>query len=101
MAEWVTGRTSSWKRSNRYGYAWQLLRKQILARDPDCQLALPDVCTGRSAQVDHILPVSEGGSDEASNLRGVCKACHRKRTARQGLEARRRRKTERARTAGA
>ena len=91
---WVTGRPA-WgrsKRSNRYGSAWQHLRKQILERDGhQCQLRLPDVCTGRASQVDHIISVADGGSDEPGNLRSVCRKCHARRTARQGLEARRRR----------
>jgi hypothetical protein len=28
-------------------------------------------CTGRSEQVDHILPVADGGDDSPENLRGV------------------------------
>lgn len=37
-------------------------------------------------EVHHILPVSEGGGDEPSNLVTLCKACHRKRHAAQREE---------------
>jgi 5-methylcytosine-specific restriction protein A len=29
-----------------------------------------------AAQVDHITPVAEGGTDADSNLQAICKACH-------------------------
>lgn len=40
----------------------------ILSRDRACCSPL---CTGRSEQVDHILPVADGGDDSPENLRGV------------------------------
>jgi len=32
-------------------------------------------------EVDHIIPVIEGGSNELSNLRTLCRACHQTQTA--------------------
>lgn len=32
-------------------------------------------------QVDHIIPVIEGGSNESANLRTLCEACHKIETA--------------------
>lgn len=32
-------------------------------------------------EVDHIVEVAHGGTDDLSNLRSVCKPCHRRRTA--------------------
>lgn len=32
-------------------------------------------------EVDHIVPVSRGGTDEISNLQLLCVPCHRKKTA--------------------
>jgi 5-methylcytosine-specific restriction protein A len=54
---------------------WREQRARILRRDPVCQLGL-DVCTQVSTNVDHIVPVSEGGTDHPANLRGVCANCH-------------------------
>lgn len=34
-------------------------------------------------QVDHIVPVAEGGSDELDNLQVLCFKCHKKKTAKQ------------------
>ena len=75
---------------NRTGTAaWQRLRRQVLDRDRRiCQL-----CGGPEADtVDHVVPVSQGGTDDLSNLRAVHDRnwphCHRQLTSRQGVEAR-------------
>jgi 5-methylcytosine-specific restriction protein A len=31
--------------------------------------------------VDHIKPLAEGGTDDRANKQGICKPCHRKKTA--------------------
>jgi len=35
-------------------------------------------CTNLAADLHHVLLRSLGGSDEGSNLIGLCKSCHRK-----------------------
>ncbi|WP_245008723.1 HNH endonuclease [Mycolicibacterium farcinogenes] len=52
------------------------VRAWVLARHPQCQLAFEGICTGRSTDVDHVIAVSDGGSDHHTNLRGVCHECH-------------------------
>lgn len=60
-----------------YGHDWQAIRARILKRDPICgELG----CTARSSQVDHIIPKSRGGSDQDSNLRGMCRRHHSRKT---------------------
>jgi 5-methylcytosine-specific restriction enzyme A len=71
-----------------YGRAWQKLRAFILARDPLC-----DVCdeAGRvtpATMVDHIVPKHLGGTDDDSNLRGICKPCHDTKSALEGQASR-------------
>ena len=53
-------------------------RKRVLARFPFCVY-----CGGpfedrhdRTATVDHVIPVSQGGTTEDSNLVGCCRACN-------------------------
>lgn len=39
------------------------------------------VCQRRpTEQVDHIIPVTKGGTDERSNLQGICLVCHEEKT---------------------
>lgn len=52
----------------------------ILARDPVCTVCRRVVAT----QVDHITPKALGGTDDATNLRGICDPCHRLKSSREG-----------------
>ncbi|WP_193636274.1 HNH endonuclease [Brachybacterium subflavum] len=74
--------------------AW---RRQILTRDPQCQIRGPR-CEGRAVEADHIIPVTEGGDElDLRNGQGACHPCHNDKTqaeARRG-QARWKRKTER------
>ena len=76
--------------------AWRTLRREILERDPDCRLRFPG-CTITSTEVDHIIGIASGGSNDAANLRGVCHHCHRQKTqqeSKQGNKAAARRRKE-------
>jgi hypothetical protein len=53
------------------------LRFEILKRDGfRCHYCGVTAC-GSALEVDHVIPVSEGGSDEAVNLITSCAACNR------------------------
>ncbi len=54
----------------------------VLHRDElICQLCFSDERCG-APQVDHIIPVSLGGSGDIENLRTLCKRCHDEETSR-------------------
>ena len=60
--------------------AWRMTRLAVIARDEGlCQLC--GCIVDRYAQVDHIKPKAEGGSDAMANLRLLCHPCHSRRTA--------------------
>ena len=60
--------------------AWQQTRLAVIARDEGiCQLC--GCVVDKYAQVDHIKPKAEGGSDAMRNLRLLCHPCHSRRTA--------------------
>jgi len=50
----------------------------VLRRDPLCRACGHAIST----EVDHIVPKARGGTDEESNLQGLCSACHAAKTAR-------------------
>ena len=62
---------------------WRRLRAHILARDPICKLCAEADRLTLSCEVDHIVPIHLGGSDSATNLRGLCHDCHARITAQQ------------------
>ena len=69
----VDDRPSACKRG--YGRKWQRLRKMKLARRPMCE------CCGSPAnEVDHVIALSAGGTNEMDNLQSLCKSCHSRKT---------------------
>jgi len=54
------------------------MRHVVLVEEPVCM-----ICGRRaSMQVDHKIPLSQGGTDIRDNLQGVCDDCHEKKTER-------------------
>lgn len=91
--------TRSWQRSKNYvplspEYARtkrQLSKRQFLICGVN--LGTGDI-TGhgcqervRAPEIDHIIPRSRGGSDKITNLQGLCKPCHTKKTQRESRGA--------------
>jgi len=62
-----------------YGYAWQQRRAAFLKEHPWC---MAPGCTERATEVDHIVPLRQGGTSEADNLQTLCKRHHSRKTAR-------------------
>lgn len=72
--------------NGRGGRAWRRLRKYILERDN--YLCKCDDCVSlglirMANEVDHIIPLSLGGTDDEDNLRAINKECHKKKTAKE------------------
>lgn len=74
-----------------YGWEWRKKRAAVLKRDRYlCQCT---DCKGRclpATEVDHVIPKHLGGTDEFDNLAAINEACHKAKTQREALEARRR-----------
>lgn len=67
--------------SGRGGRPWRRKREAILIRDNyTCR-----VCglTTKELEVDHIINVAQGGTDDDGNLQAICIPCHKTKTARE------------------
>ena len=71
--------------------AYKRNRQIALGREPVCHWKLPG-CTMASTQADHVVAVSQGGSNDLSNLVGSCESCNRRRGIDLGNATKRRRK---------
>ncbi|WP_111891608.1 HNH endonuclease [Acinetobacter sp. MB5] len=64
--------------TGRGGRPWRRLKDKIHLRDEwACQ------CCGRvttELELDHIINVAQGGTDDESNLQSLCVECHKKKT---------------------
>ncbi|WP_083440374.1 HNH endonuclease [Aquincola tertiaricarbonis] len=63
------------------GRRWTEIRERILRRDPLCVPCQAKGVVQASEQVDHRIPLEQGGTDDDANLQGICKACHVEKTA--------------------
>lgn len=78
----------AWTKSSprpKRGRPWRRFVDQVRAEEPICQL-----CQRRpTEEVDHKIPVAEGGRTVRENLQGVCLTCHKAKTAKESARARR------------
>ena len=79
------GRGSSSARG--YGATWRKLRRLVLSERPLCEdpfgiHARRDEVVA-AEEVDHIVPLREGGDNSRDNLQALCKSCHSRKTARE------------------
>ena len=42
-----------------------------------------EMCGADATDVDHIVPLTQGGGNEWTNLQALCKSCHSRKTATQ------------------
>lgn len=68
----------------RYGPAWRRIRARYVKSHPYCELCFREGRMVPVEEVHHIKPLSEGGSNDPSNLMSLCKACHSSLHARRG-----------------
>ncbi len=71
------GRASAAARG--YDAKWRRVRAMYLRRHPVC---VGDDCGRPAEEVDHILPLADGGTHKWENLQALCKSCHSKKTIR-------------------
>lgn len=91
VKEWVkaVGQTG------RGGRPWRRLRSLVLDRDgwlcqcEQCQQRLMPLV---AHEVDHIVSLAEGGTDDPENLRAINRDCHRAKSQREAARGRRRAK---------
>lgn len=55
---------------------WAARRQRILVRDANTCRECSVIVSGRDAHVDHVIPLEDGGTDDAANLQTLCVRCH-------------------------
>ena len=70
--------------NKRYGRAWKRIRDRYIKAHPLCEECQKSGRLTPAEEVHHILPLSKGGGNEASNLMALCKSCHSRITVEMG-----------------
>ena len=68
----------------RYGRAWKRIRDRHIAQHPLCEVCKRNGSLTPAEEVHHIVPLSQGGTHDDSNLMSLCKSCHSEITAKEG-----------------
>lgn len=64
-----------------YDSRWYRIRKMIMVRDGYlCKPCQREGMLTKADEVDHIVPKSQGGTDDVANLEAICKCCHKVKT---------------------
>jgi 5-methylcytosine-specific restriction endonuclease McrA len=77
--------TKAWAGSTRNQHnpiGWAKIRARVLRRDNNTCV----YCGGQATEVDHIIPVSRGGTHVLSNLCASCKGCNASRNHEQRMQ---------------
>lgn len=77
----VSGRRISWcsdRCVNAYlARQWPEISRRVYEESPGCrECGVPKEAPGVKWEVDHIVPVADGGDDRPDNLRLLCRPCH-------------------------
>lgn len=64
-----------------YNQTWRRLRLLVLHSEPLCRECKKNGRLTAATEVDHIIPLSKGGTNELSNLQPLCHECHSRKTA--------------------
>jgi 5-methylcytosine-specific restriction protein A len=57
------------------------LRRRLLAEEPLCRACAARGRVAAAVELDHIVPLSKGGTNAAGNLQPLCGDCHAAKTA--------------------
>ena len=64
-----------------YNRVWRKLRAIKIGMNPICEVCYRKGLISPVEEVDHIIPLREGGRHELENLQSLCIPCHRIKTA--------------------
>lgn len=75
------------RQSRGYGRAHELMRERVLREEPLCRACQAAGRVSATTIADHIVPKTDGGTDERSNYQGLCRPCHDAKTAEEAARA--------------
>lgn len=71
------------KINKRYDHRWRKVRNAYIQAHPLCEHCQENGHVTPAQEVDHIIPLEQGGTHDEANLQALCKPCHSSKTARE------------------
>lgn len=71
------------KINKRYDHRWRKIRNTYITKHPLCEHCQANGRVMPAQEVDHIIPLEDGGTHDEANLQALCKPCHSSKTARE------------------
>lgn len=63
---------------------WRKMRKMYVAENPVCVICEERGFVSAVEEVDHIIPIRQGGAEyDWNNLQSLCKSCHARKSAKE------------------
>ena len=87
--------------TRRYVFSTSFRLNLFLKRKGTCASCSQKVDTGKAWDIDHVIPLALGGTNEPKNLQILCKPCHRSKTTKADIPAIAKTKRLKARHLGA
>ena len=69
-------------KERKYPGSWPRFLKSVKKTQPWCRICLKKGIKREAQEIDHIIPLKDGGSSEMKNLQPLCKPCHARKTLR-------------------
>jgi len=63
------------------GNSLYAIRRKHFTANPLCVVCDREGRTARATELDHIIPLWEGGHESEANIQGLCSECHKAKTA--------------------
>jgi len=70
--------------NKRYNSIWRKIRKEFIKSNPLCKICKQDGKLTPAQEVHHVIPLSENGTHDISNLQSLCKYHHSSESTRSG-----------------
>jgi 5-methylcytosine-specific restriction enzyme A len=67
-----------------YGGEWRRIRNRFIRAHPVCEHCAREGRTTIATEVDHVIPLSKGGTHADENLSALCHSCHMRKTQHDG-----------------
>ena len=70
---------------NRISFSTSFRLSLFLKRKGICSVCSLKIDAGKAWDIDHVIPLALGGTNEAENLQILCKPCHQSKTAKNDI----------------